>query len=371
MVNMEKLVPRSSLAYLFPRCLLPFVLLASNGAASVTLSWNPNSEPDIAGYRVHYGTVAAPYSMTADVGTTSATINDLKNGVTYTFAVTAYNTAGGESGYSLPLTLTVGSTKFIPPAALANISSRTQVGIGEDVLIGGFIIDGVVAKKVALRAIGPSLSAFGVSGAMSDPVLEVIDSTGAVVGSNDNWNVPGEEVSAAGLAPSDAREAALVISLEPGSYTAIVSGKGGTAGVALFDLYDLDAATGRVANISTRSRVETGDNVMIGGFILGGDAGGTKVIVRAIGPSLVQLGVADALLDPTLELYDSNGSLISANDDWRSDEENAIAETTLAPTDRREAAIVATLIPGAYSGIVRGAQDTTGVALIEVFALNE
>ncbi len=330
----------------------PF-FLANAGAASLTLSWNANSEPDIAGYRVHYGTAAAPYSVTADVGTTSATINNLEKGVTYTFAVSAYNSAGGESGYSLPLSHTVGSTTFIPPAALANISSRTQVGTGENVLIGGFIIDGVVAKKVALRAIGPSLSAFGVDGAMSDPVLEVVDSTGAVVASNDNWNVPGEEVSVTGLAPSDASEAALVTSLEPGPYTAIVSGKGGEAGVALFELYDLDIATGRVANISTRSRVETGDDIMIGGFILGGGTTGTKVIVRAIGPSLVQLGVAEGLLDPTIELYDSNGFLLASNDDWRSDQEAAIVETTLAPTDDREAAIVETLAPGAYSGVIR------------------
>jgi hypothetical protein len=149
-----------------------------------------------------------------------------------------------------------------------------------------------------------------------------------------------------------------------------VSGKNGTAGIALFELYDLDPPTGRVANISTRCRVETGDNVMIGGFILSG-TGGTKVIVRAIGPSLVQLGIAGALLDPTLELHDSNGSIVAANDNWESDEEDEITETTLAPTDHREAAIVATLIPGAYSGIVSGAQNTTGVALFEVFALNQ
>ena len=370
MVLILNIVYRRSFRRFLLQCLAPFPL-ATAGAASLTLSWNANPEPDIAGYRVYYGTVAAPYSTIADVGTTTATFDNLEFGVTYTFAVTAYTTDGGESAYSVPLSYTVGSSKSIPPAALANISTRTQAGAGEDVLIGGFIIDGVVAKKVALRAIGPSLSAFGIAGTMNDPVLSVMDSTGAVVVSNDNWNVAGEEVSAFGLAPSDAREAALVTSLEPGSYTATVSGKGGATGVALFDLYDLDGPTGRVANISTRSRVETGDNVMIGGFILSGGPGGMKVIVRAIGPSLVPLGVADALLDPTLELHDSNGSLIAFNDDWRSDQEAAIVETTLAPTDNREAAIVATLVPGAYSGVVRGAGDTTGVALIEVFALNQ
>jgi hypothetical protein len=369
-LHMANAVFLSSRRSLFAGSLLPLLLLATRTAASVTLSWNPNAEPDIAGYRIHYGTVAAPYSVIQETGTTSATIDNLETGVTYTFAVTAYNSAGDESGYSLPLSYTIGATTFIPPAALANISTRSEVGIGDDVLIGGFIIDGVVTKKIALRALGPSLSTFGVDGAMGDPLLQVVDSTGAVVISNDDWNVPGEGVSAAGLAPSDAREAALVVSLKPGSYTAIVSGKNGTAGVALFELYDLDLPTGRVANISTRSRVETGDNVMIGGFLLSG-TGATKVIVRAIGPSLVQLGVANALLDPTLELHDSNGSIVAANDNWRSDDEDAITETMLAPTDPREAAIVATLIPGAYSGIVSGAQNTTGVALFEVFALNQ
>lgn len=369
MVNMVNIVSPKASRALFLSALIPF-LLAVASADSVNLVWNANSESDIAGYRIHYGTAAAPYDTTVDLATTTATIADLKIGVTYTFAVTAYNTAGGESAYSRPLSYTVGSPTFIPPAALGNISSRTQAGSGEDVLIGGFIIEGVIAKKVALRAIGPSLSAFGVNGAMSDPILEVRSSTGALVASNDNWKVPGEEISGSGLAPSDAREAALVRSLPPGSYTAILSGKGGATGVALFELYDLDLATGRVANISTRSRVETGDNVMIGGFVLGGTTG-TKVIVRAIGPSLVPFGVADALLDPTIELYDSNGSFLASNNNWRSDQQAEIVETGVAPNDNREAAIVATLLPGAYSGVIRGAQGATGVALVEVFALNE
>ena len=350
-------------------CLLSFLLGVAN-AGAVTISWDANSEPDIAGYRVYYGTAAAPYSTRVDVAVPTATISNLEQGLTYTFAVTAYNTSGAESAYSSSVSYTVGSSKIIPPAVLANISTRTLVGMGENVLIGGFIVDGVIAKKVALRAIGPSLATFGVNGAISDPVLQILDSKGSVVASNDNWNVPGEEVRAIGLAPSDGREAALVVSLPPGSYTAIVSGHDDATGVALFELYDLDSAAGRVANISTRSQVESGENVMIGGFILGGTTG-VKVIVRAIGPSLVSFGVADALLDPTLELYDSNGTLLTSNDNWRSDQETAIADTTLSPNDDREAAIVATLAPGAYSGVIRGAQGSTGVALFEVYALNQ
>lgn len=349
--------------------LLAFPILNAT-ASSVVVSWNPNSEPDLAGYRLHYGTAAAPYSTTVEVGTTTATVKDLEKGVTYTFSVSAYNTSGTEGEYSQPVSYTVGSSTVIPPAILFNISSRTLTGTGEEVLIGGFIVEGVVAKKLALRAIGPSLTAFGVDGAINDPLLQVVNDKGAVVASNDSWNMPGEEVSALGLAPTDAREAALVTSLSPGSYTAIVSGKDGAGGVALVDLYDLDPATGRVANISTRSRVGAGDSVMIGGFIIGGTTG-SKVLIRAIGPSLVPYGVADALVDPTLELYDAEGSLLSSNDNWQSDEQAAITATNVAPTDNREAAIAATLAPGAYSGVIRGAEGTTGIALIEVFALNE
>ncbi len=350
--------------------LLATFLVGSAFARTATVSWEANSEPDLAGYRVHFGTVSHPFDQTVETTGASAAVNNLEAGVTYTFAVTAYNTSGVESEYSKLVSYTPGSPRYIPPAALLNIASRTFVHTGENVLIGGFIVDGVIAKKVAVRAIGPSLANFGVVGAMSDPVLQIVDSSGVPVVTNDSWNVPGEEVSAYGLAPTDPREAAVVATLEPGSYSAVVSGKGATTGVALFDLYDLDAESGRVANISTRSRVESGDNVMIGGFILGGTTG-SKVIVRAVGPSLLANGVADALLDPTLELYDSYGSLIASNDDWRTSQEAAIVDTTVPPTDDREAAIVATLAPGAYSGVIRGARGLTGVALFEIFALNE
>ncbi len=350
-------------------CFFPF-LVAGATAESVILSWDPNSEPDIAGYRIHYGTAAAPYSEVVDLNATNATVSNLVRGVTYTFAVSAFNSAGDESAYCEALSYTVGSSRVIPPAVLANISTRTLVRTGEDVMIGGFIVEGVVAKRVALRAIGPSLASAGIPGALADPVLQIIDSTGSGVASLDDWNVPGEEVSAIGLAPGDAREVALVAALAPGAYSVIVSGKAATSGVALFELYDLDAATGRVANISTRSRVDLGDDVMIGGFILGGRTA-SKIIVRAIGPSLLANGVADALLDPTLEVYDSNGDLLASNDNWRSQQEAEILASTIPPTDDREAAIVSTLAPGAYSAVIRGANDSTGVALVEVYALNQ
>jgi hypothetical protein len=338
-------------------------------APGITLSWNANTESNIAGYHLYYGTADAPYSSTLDVSGTTATVSGLQNGATYTFAVTAYDTTGAESAYSVPASYTEGSSQVIPSAILANISTRSNVKTGDQVMIGGFIVDGVVAKKLALRALGPSLSSAGIVGAMPDPVLQVLDSKGAVVAQNDNWNVAGEQIASYGLAPNDSREAALVVSLLPGAYSAIVSGQGNSGGVALFELYDLSANFGRAANISTRSQVGTGDQVMIGGFIIGGTTG-SKVMVRAIGPSLTARGVADALKNPILDLYDRNGILIGSNDSWRSNQEADIIASTLAPTDDRESAIIATLVPGAYSAIVSGANGTSGVALVEVYALN-
>jgi hypothetical protein len=337
--------------------------------ATVVLVWNANTESDLAGYRVHYGTASAPYSSLVTVSSPTATISNLTNGYTYTFAVTAYNTAGAESLFSDPVSYTVGSAQVVPTAILANISTRADVQTGENVAIGGFIIDGIIPKKVALRALGPSLSAAGVTGVLRDPYLQLIDSTGSIIASNDGWSVPGEEVSAYGLAPKNAKEAALVTTLSPGSYSAVVSGVGLSSGVGLFELYDLTPDAGRVANISTRGRVETGDEVMIGGFILSSQIP-NKVIVRAIGPSLASLGVKGVLADPVLELYDSYGTLLESNDNWRSTQEMEIQATSIPPTDNREAALVITLAPGAYSTIVRGANSGTGVALVEVYALN-
>ncbi len=336
---------------------------------TVVLVWNANTEADLAGYRVHYGPASAPFSSIISVTAPTATISGLTNGYTYTFAVTAYNLAGAESPYSTSVSYTIGSTQVVPSAILANISTRAYVQTGENVSIGGFIIDGIIPKKVALRALGPSMTSAGVDGVLKDPYLELIDSTGAIIASNDGWNVPGEEIEAYGLAPRNDREAALVTTLAPGQYSAIVSGSGSSSGIGLFELYDLTPDAGRVANISTRSRVETGDEVMIGGFILSSQIP-NKVIVRAIGPSLTSLGVKDALVDPTLELYDSYGTLLDSNDNWRSTQELEIQASNVPPTDNREAALVITLAPGAYSTIVRGANATTGVALVEVYALN-
>jgi hypothetical protein len=235
-------------------------------------------------------------------------------------------------------------------------------------MIGGFILSGDSEKQVALRAIGPSLTAVGVKGTLDDPLLELYDSTGTLIAGNDNWTSLPPESIPAGLAPTDPNESLVVATLTPGSYTAVLRGADGSGGVALWEIYDLDPDGSSVRNISTRGQVGNGDKVLIGGFIIAGEDP-TRVIVRAIGPSLTPYGVAGALPDPVLELHSPDGSLIYENDDWRSDQEQQILDTAVAPTDDREAAIVATLTPGNYTAIVRGQGNNTGVALIEVYNL--
>ena len=264
-----------------------------------------------------------------------------------------------------------------PTATFANISTRLNVVTGDNVLIGGFIITGTDSKQVVLRAIGPSLAVSGVSGVLADPTLSLHDSTGAVIASNDNWmeNSTADQtvLMNEGLAPTDPAESALVQTLDPGSYTAIVSGVGGTTGVALVEAYDIDAAAAsELANISTRGLVGTGDDVMIGGFIIvGGSGASNTIVVRGIGPSLTAKGVVGALQDPNLELHDGNGATIASNDNWMdSPDMQEIIDDGLAPTDDKESAVLAVLVPGAYTAILSGVNGTTGVALVEAYNLH-
>jgi hypothetical protein len=243
---------------------------------------------------------------------------------------------------------------------------------GDNALIGGFIVTGNASKRVVVRAIGPSLTNFGVPGALADPALELHGPGAFVTITNDNWRDSQEiEIEATGLAPSDNLESAIVATLPPGAYTAVVRGNNGGTGVGLVEAYDLDsAADAQLANISTRGFVDTGDNVMIGGFILGNGNTNARVLIRAIGPSLTAFGVPDALADPTLELHNNNGDLIVANDDWKDTQQAEIEATGIPPSDDRESAIVQTLVPGAYTAIVRGKNNTTGVALVEAYKLS-
>lgn len=259
----------------------------------------------------------------------------------------------------------------LPAAQALNLSTRLNVGTGDNVLIGGFIISGTDSKEVIVRGLGPSLAVNGVPlpDRLADPALDLYqDST--LIMSNNNWKDSQQsEIEATGIPPTDDLESAMVATLAPGSYTAILHGNNGGTGNGLVEVYDLDtAAKSTLANTSTRGLVQTGDNVLIGGFIVGDGASDT-VVVRAIGPSLSDAGVTDPLQDPTLDLYDADGAVIMSNDNWRDSQETLLQSSGLTPTNDAESAIITSLAPGAYTAIVRGQNDTTGVALVEIFNL--
>jgi hypothetical protein len=236
------------------------------------------------------------------------------------------------------------------------------------VLIAGFIITGTTSDNVILRGIGPSLT--GVGNPLADPTLQLLDGTGTVVVSNDNWqddSAQASQINAAGLAPQNPNESAIAATLSPSSYTAILAGKNQTSGVGLVELYDIShSATAELANISTRGLVLTGSDVMIAGFILGGN-GNTNVVVRGIGPSLS--GVGTPLADPTLQLLDGSGTVVVSNDNWQDDAMSAsqLMSVGLAPTNTLESGIYTSLGPGAYTAILAGNSGGTGVGLVEVY----
>ena len=262
------------------------------------------------------------------------------------------------------------------PAVLLNISTRGQVGSGERVMIGGFIITGSEPKPVIVRGIGPSLRSSGIGGTgipgvLDDPVLSLHDQSGATIASNDDWPQSPQRtaIQGTGIAPSDPREPAIVATLEPGPYTAVLEGKSGATGVCLVEVYDLNAgAQSQLANMSTRAYVDTGDNVLIGGFIVGGGTGSTDILVRALGPSLSKAGVTEAMEDPSLGIYTANGTTIGGNDDWTINRAS-IEATGLAPSDDRESAYLLTVQPGAYTAVVRPARGKSGVGLVEFYRL--
>jgi hypothetical protein len=240
------------------------------------------------------------------------------------------------------------------------------------VTIGGFIIGGHDVKTVVVRALGPTLTQFGVTGALQNPTLELHDGIGRLIASNDDWKESQQtEIESLGFAPVDSREAVIVAALPPGAYTAVMRGKNNATGVGLVDINDVEpTANSTITNISTRGFIGTDNNVMIGGVIVSAPSTASqKVVVRALGPSLTRFGVSDALQDPILELHNAQGATIAFNDNWKSSQQANIQALGFAPGDDRESAVLTNLVNGNYTAIVRGKNGTTGVGLIEVYSL--
>jgi hypothetical protein len=247
------------------------------------------------------------------------------------------------------------------------VSTRGNVLTGDDVLIGGFIITGNAPKKVLVRGIGPST---GVSGSLADPVLDLYQTDSPTT--NDNWQ---DAANASDILPEfqpkDPRESAILTTLDPGAYTAVLRGKNGTTGPGLIEVYDLSTrVAAKVANISTRGVVQEGDNRLIGGFIVSGGASASlEVVVRAIGPSLSEARIVNPLADPYLDVRDGNGNALATNNNWREDRNaDKLIQFGLAPKNEAESALYLQLSPGAYTAIVSGNGGSTGVGLVEVYA---
>jgi hypothetical protein len=263
---------------------------------------------------------------------------------------------------------------FLNSPRFKNISTRARIETGDNIMIGGFILSG--GAPIAVRALGPSLASQFVPGPLLDPILELYRGNELIV-QNDNW---GDDANSAralqiyGLAPNYAAEAAVERNLIAGTYTVVVRGKNNSTGAALVEVYDLSEASVsgtavNLPNISTRGLVQTGDNVLIGGITVGSGVLTTRVVARGIGPSLAGAGIANPLPDPTIELRNSDGILLAANDNWKDSQQSVLELTGLAPRNDSESAIVARLGPGAYTAILRGKDGATGVGVVELYRL--
>lgn len=335
----------------------PPLTVALNGSAS----FDPNPGDSIASYTFSFG------DGSPDVTQSSPTISHTyKHGGGFFATLTVKDSKGLQSA-------NVASVPIKVAAQILNLSSRVRVEPGDNALIGGLIIRGSEPKKVTLRGIGPSLTTNGspLPGRLADPTLELYNSANVVIASNDDWTTNRAEIEAAGFPPpTDEHESAIVKTLDPGSYTVVMRGKGNSSGIGVVETYDIGlAANARLANLSARGFIGTDDNILIGGFFAGPQtAAVTRVVVRALGPSLSQFNVPQPMQDPMIEVRNRDGNLVAANDDWQTDQKTAIEATGLQPSDLRESAIVLTNFePGPYTAIVRGKGGTTGVGLVEIF----
>ena len=344
-------------------------MVSDNTGGNVAYTATFNLEEDV--YYVKVAPGIAPTPTPSPTPTATATVPPSPTPTaTATSTPTATATATATAAASPTPTPTP-----TPVAQALNLSTRLLVQAGDNVGIGGFIIAGSAPKQVLLRGIGPSLAGSGVPDPLADPVMELHGPAGFTTIINDNWRddlAQAALILATGLAPTNDLESAILATLNPGPYTAIVKGKNNTSGVALIEAYDLNQAVpAKLANISTRAFVSTGANVVIAGFILGHAAGADNIIVRGIGPSLTAFGVPNALANPTLELRDNNGALIRADNDWQEDPAQAaiISAAGLAPTSSLESGIAATLAPGQYTALLAGLNSGTGLGLVEVYDL--
>lgn len=363
--------------------------LVLDATAPVTLSWNSFADHDFSGKDVIVLIItSANTTVFRDVLPATATsktfaANFFKKNQAYVVDLSFVKVSDkdttsipgsiGLTGFAKATLTYVSTSTRTPVSGVANISTRGLVGTGDNVLISGFIIKSTDSAPlvVVVRAIGPSLTALGVTDALQDPTLTLFDSQGHLIGSNDEWKIPvpnAGQVFAAGLAPKNIHESALYQTLPPGRYSAVVRGKNNTTGVGLVEVYNLSSSgNARLANISTRGQVLTVDKVLIGGFIVQGPFS-HSILVRALGPSLT--GVAGVLANPTLQVFDGQGNLLSFNNDWRDTQETQIQATGAPPTNDKESAILQSLGPGNYTAIVRGNNDKTGVALFEAYAID-
>jgi len=333
----------------------PPLTVVFDGSASV----DPDAGDSIASYTFSFG------DGSPDVTQSTPTISHTyKHGGGFFATLTVKDSHGLQS-------LNTATADVQVAAQILNLSTRLRVQPGDNAGIGGFIIRGAEQKRVIVRGIGPSLN---VPGKLDDPVIQLFNSSGVNIAGNDDWKTDQQNVESTGLAPSNDRESAIVITLDPGLYTVVMRGKNNSSGIGVVEVYDIGfQANARLANVSTRGFIGTGDNVLIGGFFAGPQtATFTGVVLRAIGPSLSQFGVPQAMADPMLELHNGNGDLIASNDDWQSDQKAQIQATGLAPSDPRESAILFQHFdPGPYTAIVRGKNNTVGVGLVEIYDVQQ
>jgi DNA-binding beta-propeller fold protein YncE len=349
----------------------PLGVTATPGDGQATIAFSPpssNGGSPITGYTVS----CTPGPAGASASASPIVVTGLANGTTYSCDVRATNDVG-----SGPASASVNVTPQAPvedPPRLGNISTRGHVLAGDDVMIGGFVIGGSANKTVAIVATGPSLSSFGIDNALANPTITLVRSSDqAVIATNDDWGTDAQsaQLQAAGFAPGNALESGLHRSLPPGAYTVIVQGAGGGTGISVIGVYEVDGPAIPLANISTRARVQTGNNVMIGGFVVQGTGPPRTVAIVATGPSLSSSGIASPLANPTITLVrSSDQAVIATNDDWGTDAQSAQLQAAgFAPGNALESGLYRTLQPGAYTVIVEGVGGGTGVAVMGVYAV--